>query len=648
MIKFNVRGGAGDSTEPVTNVRPQDNLYLAVNSEWMKNNPIPEDEPWENSFNKIDERGRKNLLADLDAFAEGKKPIPKLKNFNKVVEFYKIAKDHDQREKDGAKPIQVDLNFLTKLKDYNDVNQNIKKLMVDFDLPFKLMVETDFKKSSLNVVSFYRGSLILNDKSYYEGEQTAKLLDVWRKQTLELLKLDGIQDSDAKDYVENAIKLDKQMVEFYQSAEWNSKVENIYNPISVADFERKSKTFDLTKLIQDCGFEDSELVLVTQPSYLDNFDKIFTKDNFAQLKGWLICQFVNNSAKYLSKEIRQAAMPLTKAMYGIESLSSDSRYVYNRANEIFYDVVGQYYGQTYLGEEARADATQMVKNMINIYKKRLHDNTWLSEATKKEAIKKLDTLGLKIGYPDKVQAFYDQFEVTPIDEGGSLYSNCKVNHHIKAENNFADLHKPVDHSKWDFSAAEANACYDPSCNDITLPAMILQKPFYDLHQDRAANYGGFGTVIGHEISHAFDNNGAQFDEKGNMKNWWTEEDFAEFDKRIKKEIDLFDGVNVGDVKINGALTVSENIGDQGGLTVALEANKAEGGSSKVLLENFARIWETNSKKSFLQLLANADVHSLPQARVNVQVQCQDAFYEAFDVKPGDGMWLDEDKRVKIW
>lgn len=648
MVKFNVRGGAGDSTKPVANVRPQDNLYLAINSEWMKNNPIPADEPWENSFNKVDEKGRKHLLADFDVFADGKKDIPKLKNFDKVVEFYKIARDHEQREKDGAKPIQADLEFVTNLKSYDDVNQNIKKLMVDFELPFGLIIEPDFKNSSLNVVSFYRGSLILNDKSYYEGDQKDKLLDIWRKQTLNLLKLDGVKDDLAKKYVEDAIKLDQQMVEFYQSAEWNSKVENIYNPISVAEFEKKSKIFDLTKLMQDCDFEDSELVLVTQPSYLDNFDKIFTEDNFAQLKGWLICKFVNNSARYLSKEIRQAAMPLTKAMYGLESLPSDERYAYSQTNQIFYDVVGQYYGQTYLGEEAKADATQMVKNMIKIYEKRLHENTWLSEETKGKAIKKLETLGLKIGYPDKVQAFYDQFEVTPIAEGGSLYSNCKVNKRIKTESSFADLHRPVDRSKWDFSAAEANACYDPSFNDITLPALILQKPFYDLHQDRAANYGGFGAVIGHEISHAFDNNGAQFDEKGNMKNWWTKEDFVEFDKRVKKEINLFDGVDVGGVKINGALTVSENIGDQGGLTVALEANKAEGGSSKILLENYARTWETNSKKEFLQLLTNSDVHSLPQARVNVQVQCQDEFYKAFDVKPSDGMWLDEDKRVKIW
>lgn len=648
MIRFNIRGGMGDPTKPADDIRPQDNLYLAVNSEWMKNNPIPEDEPWENSFNQIEKTGRNHLLADLDDFVDGKKPLPKLKNFDKVVEFYKIAKDAEQREKDGAKPVQNDLNFLTHLQNYDDVNKNIKTLMVDFELPFGLIIEPDFKESSRNVVSFYRGRLILGDKSYYEGDQKEKLLDIWRKQTINLLDMYGVEENLAKKYVEGAIALDEHCVEFYQSAEWNSKAENIYNPVDVPEFEKKSKAFDLTKLMKDCDFEDSKFVLVTQPSYLDKFDEVFTEDNFDELKGWLVCRFAENSARFLSKKIGKASMPLATAMYGIEDIPSDQRYAYIRTNETFYDVVGQYYGQTYLGEDAKADATQMVKNIIKTYVHRLHNNSWLTDATKKEAIKKLDNLSLKIGYPDKVQDFYDKFEVTPIADGGNLYSNYKVNKRIKTESSFEDLHKPVDHTRWDFSAAEANACYDPSDNDITLPAMMLQKPFYDFHQDRSANYGGFGAVVGHEISHAFDNNGAQFDEKGNMKNWWTKKDFAEFDKKIKAEIALFDGVEVGGVKQDGALTVSENIGDQGGLTVVVETNKAEGGDSKLLFENFARTWETNSKKEFLQLLANSDVHSLPQARVNVQVQCQDEFYKAFDVKPSDGMWLDEDKRVKIW
>lgn len=248
--------------------------------------------------------------------------------------------------------------------------------------------------------------------------------------------------------------------------------------------------------------------------------------------------------------------------------------------------------------------------MVAVYQDHLKNNSWLSDTTKKKALKKLDTLVLKIAYPEHVQRFYDEFKVTAALAGGSLYSNIKANNQVKLRANFADVNSPVDNSLWEMSAVEANACYNPQSNDITFPALLLQKPFYELHQDRAANYGSLGAVVGHEISHAFDNNGAEFDELGNMKNWWTDEDYAAFNKRIKAEIKLFDGVEVGTSKVNGKLTVSENIGDQGGLTVAVAANKQERGDAKILFENYARIWATKDKPEFWQLIAASDVHVL--------------------------------------
>lgn len=396
------------------------------------------------------------------------------------------------------------------------------------------------------------------------------------------------------------------------------------------------------------GLEQTKFVIVSEPKYLDSFDDLFNDKHFAELKGWLISQFINYSATYLSRAFRAATLPLRKAMWGINELPVDKQFVYDQTTKLFGDVIGQYYGQKYLGEKAKTIATEMVENMVEVYQERLQNNTWLSSVTKEKAIKKLATLKLKIGYPEHVQKFYDLFKVVPTQAGGTFYSNVRDNQRVKIEANFAKINQPVDHSIWIMSAIDANACYDPQNNDVTLPAIILQKPFYSLDQDRAANYGGFGTVIGHEISHAFDNNGAQFDELGNMKNWWTDKDFAEFNQRVKAEIALFDGVEVGSVKLNGKLCVSENIGDQGGLTVALEANKKDGGDAATLFNSYARIWETNSTTEFLQLLTSIDVHALPQARVNVQVQCQDEFYRAYDVNPTDGMWLEPAKRVQIW
>ena len=530
-----------------------------------------------------------------------------------------------------------------KRQSLEDVKKNLSKLLFEFTLPCSLEVSSDFKNASLNVLFFNAASLILGDTSYYEGEKTEELLTIWQKQTVDLLTKAGVDKQEATQLAADAVKLDKKMAKFYNSAEYNAQIENLYKTMSLSDFETKTKSFDLAHFIKENNLSDAPFVIAPEENYLNHFDELFNEENFAQLKGWLVGNFVNKAAQFLSDELRQAALPLSTALYGMTAISSDERFVYNQLKSQFDEVVGQYYGLKYLGAQGKADATELVQSIVEVYKERLADKTWLSSETKQKAIEKLNTLKLKVGYPEVTQAFYNDLEVKD-----NLYQTAKVNGRHKMEYNFAQLPKPVDHSVWLMSAIEANACYNPSDNDVTLPALVLQEPFYSLDQSRSANYGGVGTVIGHEISHAFDNNGAQFDKNGNMENWWSKEDYEEFNKRIKKEIELFDGVVVGDIKSNGTLTVSENIADQGGLSAVIAANKKDNGSSKELFKNYARIWHVNSKHEILQYLASSDVHSLPQARVNVQVQCQDEFYKAFDVKEGDGMWLDEDKRVRIW
>ncbi|MCT6828390.1 MAG: M13 family peptidase, partial [Lactobacillus helsingborgensis] len=327
---------------------------------------------------------------------------------------------------------------------------------------------------------------------------------------------------------------------------------------------------------------------------------------------------------------------------------SGEKQAYHIANEAFSEVVGVYYGQTYFGEDAKKDVEDMIHRMLEVYKERLQNNDWLSEQTKKRAIIKLDALVLKIGYPSKIEEIYNRLKVVPASEGGSLYSNERAFTIEHQKYNLEQLHKEVDRTVWAMPGNLVNACYDPQRNDLTFPAAILQKPFYDLKQDRAANFGGIGSVIAHEVSHAFDNNGAQFDELGNMENWWTDEDYAEFKKRTQAEIDLFDGIEYGPVKLNGKQIVSENIADQGGLTAAVEAAKNENDDLKKLFENFARIWANKQLTEAIKSQTAVDVHAPGPLRANVQSQCQDDFYKTFDVKPEDGMWLDPEKRVHIW
>ncbi len=356
-------------------------------------------------------------------------------------------------------------------------------------------------------------------------------------------------------------------------------------------------------------------------------------------------KFINGGANYLSQDFRAAAFPFRQAVYGVPEMPAQDKHAYRLANAAFDEVVGIYYGKAYFGDDAKNDVISMIKNMLKVYEERIQDNDWLSESTKKQAIVKLQALKLKIGYPEKNQAVFDRLVV---DLNKSLYENQALINQEKIKDNLQKLNKKPDRSVWAMPGNLNNACYDPQKNDLTFPAGILQAPFYDAKQSRAANYGGIGATIGHEVSHAFDNNGAQFDEKGNMKNWWTKKDFAEFNKRTKAVADIFDGLQYGPAKLNGKQVVSENIADLSGLSCAIAANKAEGGEMRDLFETYAKSWMQKQRPESITAEVQSDVHAPQPTRVNIPVQNQDEFYEAYNVTPEDGMWLDPEDRITIW
>lgn len=647
--KMAVRGGAGDILEPKVGTRPQDNLYLAVNSEWLENVKIPSDRSRIASFDNIDLDVEKKLMKDFADFADGKKEVADVPNLKKAVELYKLARDFKRRDEDGAKPIQADLALLEGIRDFADFNLKAPDLFkAAFALPFSFDVDADMKNTKINVLQFFGSSIFLPDTTTYKTDAAQKLLDVLKKQSIELLKMAGLSAGQAEEYVDDAMKFDDKVSKVVKSSEEWADYPAMYNPMPISDFEKKITNFKMDYFLKEALGEVPDRVIVAEPRYLDHFDELINEDNFDEIKGWMIVKFINGVASYLSQDFREASFPFSQALSGQPELQSQEKQAYHLANGIFSEVVGVYYGKTYFGEDAKKDVLSMIHKMLDVYEERIKNNDWLSEETKHKAIVKLRALILKIGYPDKIEEIYDRLHVTPASEGGSLYSNARAAEIEQVKYNVEKLHKPVDRSVWLMPGNLVNACYDPQRNDLTFPAAILQAPFYDLKQDRAENFGGIGTVIAHEVSHAFDNNGAQFDEYGNMKNWWTDTDYAEFKKRTQAEIDLFDGIKYGPVTLNGKQIVSENIADQGGLTAAVQANKGENGDMKKLFENFARIWANKQLTESIKTQVSVDVHAPGPERANVQSQCQEEFYKAFDVKEGDGMWLDPEKRVVIW
>ncbi len=643
-----VRGGSGNILEAKVGTRPQDNLYLAVNSEWLEKAKIPSDRSRIASFDKIDLTIEKNLMKDFADFADGKKEMPNVPNFDKAVELYKIARDFNKRNREGAEPIKADLATLENIRDFDDWVLKAADVDKIASVPFGFYVDADMKNTKVNALHFTGPGTFLPDTTTYQTDSASQLLDTLKKQSVKLLTMAGVDKDQAEKYADLAIKYDAKIAKVVKSTEEWADYPATYNPMSVADFENKITAFKMDYFLKEKLDEVPERVIITEPRFLDHFDDLINKDNFEEIKAWMIVNFINNNASLLSQDFREAAFPFKQALSGQPELSMGEKQAYNLVDSTFSEVVGVYYGRKYFGEDAKKDVLDMIHRMLDVYEKRINDNTWLSEATKKKAIVKLRALILKVGYPDKIEEIYDRLKVIPASEGGSLYSNERAARLQREKYMFEKLHKPVDRTVWLMAGNLVNACYDPQRNDLTFPAAILQAPFYDIKQTRAQNFGGIGTVIAHEVSHAFDNNGAQFDEFGNMVNWWTDEDYAEFKKRTQAEIDLFDGIQYGPVKLNGKQIVSENIADQGGLTAAVEAAKSEGDDMKELFENFARVWANKQLEASIKTQVSIDVHAPGPERANVQSQCQEEFYKAFDVKEGDGMWLDPDKRVTIW
>ena len=645
-----VRGGVGDLTQPDLSARPQDNLYLAVNSKWQKDAVIPADRTEIGVNTEIDMRIEKRMMDDLDSMLKNKSDRPRLANLDKGLLLYQLAKDFDRRNSEGAKPIQDDLQKFLALKNFDEFN-DLKNVTTEeilsgpFSLPMSFDVEADMKNTKVNVLEFAGPNTFLPDTTSYQQEDAEKLLAILKKQTVNLLVMAGLEENEANSYVDNGLAFDRKLAKVVKSTEEWADYPASYNPYSLADFENKFKSLKIKQYLEKVLPVLPDKIIVLEPRFLDHVEELINPDNFDEIKGWMLMNFINGNASLLSQAFREAAFPFTQALSGQGELTPADRHAYYIANASFSEIFGIYYGQKYLGEDAKADVTDMIHSMIKVYEDRIKENSWLSAETKKKAIVKLNALVLKIGYSEKAEKIYDLLQVDP---NKSLYENEREFGKVVVKYNLDKLTQPVDRNVWLMPGNMNNACYDPQRNDITFPAGILQKPFYDLHQSRGTNYGGIGATIAHEISHAFDNNGAKFDEFGNMKNWWTKEDFAEFDKRTQAAINIYDGLNYGSSKLNGKQVVSENIADLGGLTCAIQANKSEGGDMKELFENYARSWAQKQRPEAIKTEIATDVHAPQPTRVNIPAQCQDEFYEAYDVKESDGMWLAPNKRVTIW
>ncbi len=626
-------------------------LYEAVNGEWIEHATIPVDKPATGGFQDLVDEIDDLLLRDTKKMSENAALIPN-DLMREYITYFQLANDYQKRDQDGATPLLPILNQVAELKNLADLDQQLSSWMLKgLPLPFGLDVDADMKNTKINALFAGVPSLILPDKTYYETDhpQAPQLLAIFKEMTLKLFALAGYEADQAEKITDEALQYDRLLAPHVKSAEENADYSKMCNPESGAEFVKHSQHLDLNNLLVGLVGEIPEKIIVTEPVYFEKLNDLVNPATFPQMKSWMLVMTINALTAYLSEEFRQVGGSYSRALSGAPEARPQEKAAFYLASGRFDQVVGDYYGKKYFGEQAKKDVEQMVQRMVSIYQERLNNNTWLSQATREKAITKLEALGIHVGYPATIPPIYSQFKVIPAEQGGTLLANALHFSQLKRLADYQKWNQPVERAEWEMSADTVNAYYHPFRNIIVFPAAILQAPFYSLKQSSSQNFGGIGAVIAHEISHAFDNNGSLFDEYGNLNNWWTEDDQKHFQKLADQMIAEFDGLEIAGGKVNGKLTVSENIADAGGLSCALEAAKKDADVDLVdFFMNWATIWRMKARPEYTQLLLSIDVHAPNKLRANVQVQNLADFYQVFDIQPNDAMYLAPEKRVSIW
>ena len=629
-------------------VRIQDDLYNHVNEEKLNELVIPDDQPATGGFNLLAEDVEKIMLNEFEEMGRSAKyPNKYLEN---AISLFNAAINADKKSNDGIKPALKHISILNEINSLEDFNKLFKELVLrGISVPLNVMVETDMKNTKQHLVYIQGPSVILPDAAYYkpEREQHKQMfLGIWSNMAKMILAKTDLTEEEQSKYLEDTLAFDAILGSIVKtSEEWSEYVE-MYNPFDVNVVSNLVKTIDFKEILKDLFDVVPGTIIVAEPRYFENFVNVFNENTLEQYKHWAYVTGIINSCSLLSEELRELGSLYMRTIAGIPAVTPIKKFAYNLASNMYSEPVGLYYGEKYFGEEAKKDITEIVYQIIDGYKKRIKENEILGDATKEKAILKLSKIGVKMGYPDKVEEIYSKLEFNSED---SLFDIVKSLNKVKTIESLEKLTKPTDPTRWQMPGHMVNACYDPFVNDITFPAAILQPPFYSIKQSRSENLGGIGAVIGHEISHAFDSNGAKCDENGNINNWWTEDDMTRFEAKINAMIEQFDGIELPWGKVNGKFIVSENMADNGGMAVTLEImSNMESANYEEYFQNWAKVWCLKAKPEYLQLLLNVDVHGPSILRANMPPRNFKEWYETFDVTENDKMFIAPNKRVVIW
>lgn len=639
-----------------TTVVAQNDFYDFACGGWMKNNPLTPEYSRFGSFDKLALNNLEQVNSLIQDIAAGKHAKGSIEQ--KIGDIYNMAMDTTRRDKEGIEPIRKTLDEIAAISDRSQLSEVLGKAM-EYGI-WGMYVEADAMNSSMNILNEYQGGFALGEKEYYfdTDEATIRIRNEYRAHVARMFSLFGYADADAK--AETVLRLETRLAgAAFNNVELRDPQAN-YNKMSVAELQDLVPQVDWKTYFAAMNIAPDSLS-VGQVRHLQEAGKMLADEPLEDLKTLFIWQAIDGCASYLTSEIyaenfnfygkvlsgREEPSPLWKRSVGI-------------VNGTLGEAVGQMYVKKYFPEENKERMLALVKNLQKALGERIENLEWMSDETKAKAIEKLNAFTIKIGYPDT----WRDYTALDIDPALPYYANLQRAAKFEQDYSLSYLGKPVDKTKWYMTPQTVNAYYNPSSNEICFPAGILQYPFFDMSADDAFNYGAIGVVIGHEMTHGFDDQGCQFDKDGNLNNWWTSEDKARFDARTKVMADFFSNIEVAPgVHGNGEFTLGENIADHGGLQVAFQAFK-ENEASKPASERlqtrdgftpeqrfflaYANVWAGNIRPEEILNRTKSDPHSLGRWRVNGALPHIAAWYEAWNVTPESPLYVAPENRVSIW
>jgi putative endopeptidase len=642
-----------------TSVKPNQNFYLFANGGWLKKNPIPPEYSRWGSFTELYDRNM-NQLHDIVQSAANRKDAPKGSNEQLVGDFYFSGMDTSTIEKQGLEPLEPYFKKIDDIDNLEKLQRTVAELQrLGANVLFGFTSQQDYKNSEMMIAAVFQGGLGLPDRDYYtrSDDQSKELLNQYAKHVANMFQLLGDNAAKADSESKIVVDIEHRLAEASMTRVERRDPKATYHMMNVSQVSAMTPGFPWKTYLRYFDLPSVKRMNVAQPKFIEEVGKMLNEIPLGEWKVYLRWHLVHAMAPYLSTNfVDENFRFYGTVLTGTKQLLPRWKRVINTIDYEIGFALGKLYVQKYFSPQAKARAEKMVRNLESAFAERIKNLDWMSEATKKQALSKLKAIVNKIGYPNK----WKSYKGLQIDRGPYVLNVIRANE-FNFDYNIKKIGKPVDRTEWEMTPPTVNAYYDPSMNEIVFPAGILQPPFFNPTADDAVNYGGMGAVIGHEMTHGFDDEGSQFDAKGNLKNWWTKSDAENFKKKAEVLVKQFDEYTVLDsIHVNGKLTEGENIADLGGLSIAYDAfeKTLNGKARPANIDGFtpeqrfflawAQMWRENDTPQALRLRITVDPHSPNEYRCNGPLSNFPPFYKAFNVKEGDPMYRPESDRAKIW